>query len=160
MAENDTRVESLEDEVKVLKGEVRRTLVDLRALLMREDSPLNEGSLGRRSTPVERDPNEGSPQTPVGVPETLRQGRRGVLAPQTSRSRTPRRPCRTLHSPRIRIRGWAMPPRHSEVLPPLAWFHRQWGPNRGQAGPAPSKHKRHRRHRHRNRSKGPPSWTR
>ena len=73
MAENDTRVESLEDEVKVLKGEVRRTLVDLRALLMREDSPLNEGSLGRRSTPVERDPNEGSPQTPVGVPETLRQ---------------------------------------------------------------------------------------
>ena len=46
MADVDTRVESLEDEVKVLKGEVRRTLVDLRALLMREDSPLNEGNLG------------------------------------------------------------------------------------------------------------------
>jgi len=53
MAENDTRVDALEDEVKVLKGEVRRTLVDLRALLMREDSPLNESSLGRRSAPVD-----------------------------------------------------------------------------------------------------------
>ena len=74
MAENDTRVDSLEDEVKVLKGEVRRTLVDLRALLMREDSPLNEGSLGRRSTPVEWDPNEGSPQTRMDVTETVRQG--------------------------------------------------------------------------------------
>ena len=73
MAENDTRVDSLEDEVKVLKGEVRRTLVDLRALLMREDSPLNETSLGRRSAPVDLDPNEGSPQTRTEVTETLRQ---------------------------------------------------------------------------------------
>ena len=47
MAEVDTRIETLEDEIKVLKGEVRRTLVDLRALLMREDSPLNEGTFGR-----------------------------------------------------------------------------------------------------------------
>ena len=47
MAEVDSRVEALEDEIKVLKGEVRRTLVDLRALLMREDSPLHEGTFGR-----------------------------------------------------------------------------------------------------------------
>jgi hypothetical protein len=39
MAESDTRLETLEDEVKVLKGEFKRTLVDLRALLMREDLP-------------------------------------------------------------------------------------------------------------------------
>ena len=44
MAENDTRLETLEDEVKVLKGEVKRTLVDLRALLMREDSPWRRGA--------------------------------------------------------------------------------------------------------------------
>jgi hypothetical protein len=49
MAENDERLETLEDEVKVLKGEVKRTLVDLRALLMREDSPLSPGALARRS---------------------------------------------------------------------------------------------------------------
>ena len=47
MAENDTRIETLEDEVKVLKGEVKRTLVDLRALLMREDSPLTEAGFSR-----------------------------------------------------------------------------------------------------------------
>ena len=55
MADVDTRVETLEDEIKVLKGEVRRTLVDLRALLMREDSPLNEGSFGRRAALLEGD---------------------------------------------------------------------------------------------------------
>ena len=49
MAENDVRLESLEDEVKVLKGEVKRTLVDLRALLMREDSPLGESGAARRA---------------------------------------------------------------------------------------------------------------
>lgn len=42
MAESETRLETLEDEVKVLKGEVKRTLVDLRELLMREDSPLGQ----------------------------------------------------------------------------------------------------------------------
>ena len=70
MAENDTRVDNLEDEVKILKGEVRRTLVDLRALLMREDSPLNEGSLGRRSSQVDWDPNDASPQSHMAVTET------------------------------------------------------------------------------------------
>ena len=40
MAESDKRLEVLEDELKLLKGEVKRTLVDLRALVMREDSPL------------------------------------------------------------------------------------------------------------------------
>ncbi len=48
MAETDTRLETLEDEVKVLKGEVKRTLVDLRALLMREDSPLGEAAIAKR----------------------------------------------------------------------------------------------------------------
>ena len=49
MAESETRLETLEDEVRVLKGEVKRTLVDLRALLMREDSPLGEKVLTRRA---------------------------------------------------------------------------------------------------------------
>ncbi len=53
MAENDTRIETLEDEVKVLKGEVKRTLVDLRALLMREDSPLAEAGFSRRAAAPE-----------------------------------------------------------------------------------------------------------
>ena len=48
MAENEDRIETLEDEVKVLKGEVKRTLVDLRSLLMREDSPLGEAALAAR----------------------------------------------------------------------------------------------------------------
>ena len=65
MAENDTRVDALEDEV-------RRTLVDLRALLMREDSPLNESSLGRRSAPVDWGSDEGPPQTRKEVTETTR----------------------------------------------------------------------------------------
>ena len=39
---DDKRVEVLEEELKLLKGEVKRTLVDLRAFIMREDSPLNE----------------------------------------------------------------------------------------------------------------------
>ena len=63
MAENDTRLETLEDEVKVLKGEVKRTLVDLRALLMREDSPLGEGALARRM--AMQNPNAGNEAAPA-----------------------------------------------------------------------------------------------
>ena len=48
MADGDQRIEVLEDEMKVLKGEVSRTLVDLRALLMREESPLMSGGLVNR----------------------------------------------------------------------------------------------------------------
>ncbi len=73
MAEGDTRIETLEDELKVLKGEVRRTLVDLRALLMREDSPLNENAINRRLTLV---PNDGAtdPQAvPKAAPEMVKQ---------------------------------------------------------------------------------------
>ena len=51
MAEADTRIETLEDAVKVLKGEVRRSLVYLRSLLIREDSPLNAAALSRRAAP-------------------------------------------------------------------------------------------------------------
>ena len=39
---DDKRVDIIEEELKLLKGEVKRTLVDLRAFVMREDSPLNE----------------------------------------------------------------------------------------------------------------------
>jgi hypothetical protein len=49
MAESETRLETLEDEVRVLKGEVKRTLVDLRALLMSEDSPLGQKVSTRRA---------------------------------------------------------------------------------------------------------------
>ena len=48
MPEGEQRIEVLEDEMKVLKGEVSRTLIDLRALLMREDSPLMTGGLLKR----------------------------------------------------------------------------------------------------------------
>ncbi len=39
MADSETRLETLEDEVKVLKSQVKRTLVDLKALLMKVNSP-------------------------------------------------------------------------------------------------------------------------
>ena len=42
MVAADKRIEILEDELKLLKGEVKRTLVDLRAFVLREDSPLTE----------------------------------------------------------------------------------------------------------------------
>ena len=47
MAEADSkRLGALEDELKLLKGEGKRTLVDLRAFIMREDSPLNDKAGG------------------------------------------------------------------------------------------------------------------
>ena len=43
MAEVDTkRLDILEEELKLLKSEMKRTLVDIRAFIMKEDSPLNE----------------------------------------------------------------------------------------------------------------------
>ena len=72
MADADSRMETLEDEVKVLKGEVRRTLVDLRALLMREDSPLNEGSFGRRAALMEGDTGEAPVITQQEVSDMVR----------------------------------------------------------------------------------------
>ena len=42
MVNSDNRLGALEDELKLLKGEVKRTLVDLRAFVMREDSPLSD----------------------------------------------------------------------------------------------------------------------
>ena len=73
MAEVDTRVEALEDEIKVLKGEVRRTLVDLRALLMREDSPLNDRTFGRPA-PLQDTETGGEPTiTRKEVSEMVRQ---------------------------------------------------------------------------------------
>lgn len=73
MADADTRIETLEDEIKVLKGEVRRTLVDLRALLMREDSPLNEAAIARRVVLAKSQEGD-SPPAPVNkdVPDVAR----------------------------------------------------------------------------------------
>ncbi len=77
MAETDTRLETLEDEVKVLKGEVKRTLVDLRALLMREDSPLGEAAIAKRmamqnQTPANEEPKpaEAVAVQPAAAPAT------------------------------------------------------------------------------------------
>lgn len=69
MADSDTRLETLEDEVKVLKGEVKRTLVDLRALLMKENSPLREGGFARRSAMADQSSNGG--RSEKGVTEVV-----------------------------------------------------------------------------------------
>ena len=65
MAESDTRLETLEDEVKVLKGEVKRTLVDLRALLMKENSPLGESNFARRSATADQSSKSGGSEKVV-----------------------------------------------------------------------------------------------
>ena len=68
---DDQKLEVLEEEIKVLKGEVRRTLVDLRALVMRADSPLNDGSIGRRAAKAEPAPEEAAPATKKELAETV-----------------------------------------------------------------------------------------
>lgn len=68
MAETDTRLETLEDEVKVLKGEVKRTLVDLRALLMREDSPLGEAAVAKRMAMQNAIPVQVNEAPPIPAP--------------------------------------------------------------------------------------------
>ena len=65
MAESDTRLETLEDEVIVLKGEVKRTLVDLRALLMKENSPLGESNFARRSATADQSSKSGGSEKVV-----------------------------------------------------------------------------------------------
>ena len=70
---DDQKLEVLEEEIKVLKGEVRRTLVDLRALVMRADSPLNDNSLGRRGALSDLAPDEVAPITRRESSETVRQ---------------------------------------------------------------------------------------
>ena len=49
MADSDKRLDAVEDELKLLKGEVKRTLVDLSALIMKEDSPLQDNLDGLRN---------------------------------------------------------------------------------------------------------------
>ena len=39
----EERIKTLEDELKVMKGEIKQTLVDVRAFLMEQISPINEG---------------------------------------------------------------------------------------------------------------------
>ena len=68
---DDQKLEVLEEEIKVLKGEVRRTLVDLRALVMRADSPLNDSSIGRRAAMAEPAPEEAVPATRKEPAETV-----------------------------------------------------------------------------------------
>ena len=73
MAAEDQKLEAIEEEIKVLKGEVRRTLVDLRALVMREDSPLNENSFGRRAALNDLLPGDETPSARRESTETVRQ---------------------------------------------------------------------------------------
>ena len=68
---DDQKLEVLEEEIKVLKGEVRRTLVDLRALVMRADSPLNDSSIGRWAAMAEPAPEEAVPATRKEPAETV-----------------------------------------------------------------------------------------
>ena len=72
MPDTDVRVETLEDEIRVLKGEVRRTLVDLRALLMSADSPLNEANFGRRGVSGEGGGDGGSPRKRCSISSRMR----------------------------------------------------------------------------------------
>ena len=58
MAEGDQKIKILEEETKVLKGEIRRILVDLRALIMREDSPLNDRPFRRRAALADLAPGD------------------------------------------------------------------------------------------------------
>ena len=70
---DDQKLEVLEEEIKVLKGEVRRTLVDLRALVMRADSPLGDSSIGRRAAMADLAPEEETAATRKESSETVRQ---------------------------------------------------------------------------------------
>ncbi len=73
MAADDQKLETLEEEIKVLKGEVRRTLVDLRALVMREDSPLSESAYGRRAALADMASGDELPAVRRQTTETIRQ---------------------------------------------------------------------------------------
>lgn len=44
MAEPTARLEALESEMRLLKGEIKKTLVDLRAVVMKAEGPLGEGA--------------------------------------------------------------------------------------------------------------------
>ena len=55
MAIDEKRLDILEEELTLLKAEMKRTLIDIRAFIMREDSPLNERmSLSAAGTTTER----------------------------------------------------------------------------------------------------------
>ena len=83
MAEVDTRIETVEEEIKVLKGEIRRTLVDLRALLMREDSPLNERTIGCMASPADAEIGAEPTITRREVSEMLSHGSAETARPAT-----------------------------------------------------------------------------
>ena len=40
--DDKARIQTLEDELKIIKGEIKQTLVDVRAFLMEQTSPINE----------------------------------------------------------------------------------------------------------------------
>ena len=92
MAEVDTRIETLEDEIKVLKGEVRRTLVDLRALLMREDSPLNESTFGRQPVLRGTETSEEPPVTRKELTELVKQETAEIARPPVPDTQPPSPP--------------------------------------------------------------------
>ncbi len=73
MPSSDKRLEVLEDELKLLKGEVKRTLVDLRAFVMREDSPLNDRlTMGPAPAPVAQERNAAADPRMAVMEEELR----------------------------------------------------------------------------------------
>ena len=85
MAGSDQRLEALEDELKLLKGEVKRTLVDLRAFVMREDSPLNEPHdrrSARKSNDGEEPAGGGGYSRPNGDSRSVQESSGGVVHEQ------------------------------------------------------------------------------
>ncbi len=56
MVASDQRLDSLENDFKLLKGEMKRTLVELRAILMEGDSPLRDPSTAPPAEPTSEAP--------------------------------------------------------------------------------------------------------
>ena len=64
MPESDEKVDRLEEDLKMLKTEDQRTLVDLRAIVMQEDAPLSERLTAGRLPETEVRSSEGVPEPP------------------------------------------------------------------------------------------------
>lgn len=80
--DTENRINELENELKLLKGEVKKTLVDLRAFVMRQDSPLNESArlpkslagVGTGSTQGQRVEEGRAAEASPGAPVARRPG--------------------------------------------------------------------------------------
>ena len=125
MPEGDQKIETIEEEIKVLKGEVRRTLVDLRALLMREDSPLNEATFGRRAAledlaqgediqPVRRESSEMVRQETVAAPAATPP----PVPPAPQQQNAPNPGPAVMYPPQIGVPAAGMPMMQPAYAPP------------------------------------------